>query len=207
MESAYLPIWVIVSLASFLGALPFGIVNLNVVDTTLKKSSREGILMAAGATLTEFVHAFVAIHCAAYFSKGLENNPYIRTAVFIVFLLLGMFFFFKKQQPPPRKKRLRMKVSNFSRGMFLSLINPQAIPFWLFVITYITSHKWFKIQGDNIPSFLLGVGLGKFFALIVFVYFSLIIRKRMGQIGNFTNKIIGSIFFVLAIVQAARSWL
>jgi len=207
MESFHIPVWVLVSLASFLGALPFGIVNLNVMDTTLRKTSKEGILMSAGATLTEFLHAFVAIQCAAYFSHNFEDNPYIKIAVFVVFLILGLFFFFKKQRPPQRKKRFHVKVTDFSRGMFLSLINPQALPFWLFVITYFTSHKWFAIREDTIPSFLLGVGIGKFLALLIFVAFSLYIRKRMGRLGDFMNKIIGTIFLILALVQAMRTWM
>ncbi len=207
MESFHLPVWVLVSLASFLGALPFGIVNLNVVETTLRKTTKEGILMSAGATLTEFLHAFVAIQCAAYFSHNFEDNPYTQITVFVVFFTLGLFFFFKKQHPPQRKKRFKVKVTDFSRGMFLSLINPQALPFWLFVITYFTSHKLFTIREDTIPSFLFGVGIGKFMALLIFVAFSLFIRKRMGRIGDFMNKIIGTIFVVLALVQAFITWL
>ncbi len=207
MDSFQLPVWMLVSFASFLGALPFGIVNLNVVDTTLRKTTKEGVLMSAGATLTEFLHAFVALQCAAYFSHNFEDNPYIKNAVIIVFFLLGLFFFFKKERPKQRKKRFNVKVTDFSRGMFLSLINPQALPFWLFVITYFTSHKMFVLQEDMIPSFLLGVGIGKFIALLIFVVFSLYIRKRMGRLSDFMNKIIGGIFLVLAFVQAIRTWI
>ena len=195
-----------VSVASFIGALPFGLVNLNVMDTTIRKSPKEGILMSIGATLVEMGHAFIAIQCAMLITDSLESNPYIKGAVLVLFLVIGLYFFFKQQSPDRPKRKLSFKVSDFGRGAFLSLINPQAIPFWLFVITYFSSHNMFDVHPEMFPEFLTGVGIGKILALLVFVYFSVFIEKKMGRVSEGMNRIIGSIFILLAALQAYQIW-
>ena len=195
-----------VSVASFIGALPFGLVNLNVMDTTIRKSPKEGILMSIGATLVEMVHAFIAIQFAMLLTDSLESNPYLKGGVLALFLIIGLYFFFKQQSPDRPKRKLPFKVSDFSRGAFLSMINPQAIPFWLFVITYFSSHNMFDVHPEMFPEFLTGVGIGKILALLVFVYFSVFIEKKMGRVSEGMNKIIGSIFILLAALQAYQIW-
>jgi len=207
MEHSSIYVIFAVTAASFLGALPFGLVNLNVIDTTLRKTSREGFMMSLGATLVEMVHAFIALSFAMVITDSLDTNPYLKLAVLAIFLALGLYFFFKPQHVEPSgPRRKTLKVSDFTRGAFLSLINPQAIPFWLFVVTYFSSHQMIDVQHEMFPEFLVGVGMGKILALLVFVYFSLYIRKRMGSVSQWMNKIIGSIFLLLASFQVYQLW-
>ncbi|MEM9721048.1 MAG: LysE family transporter [Bacteroidota bacterium] len=207
MEHSSLYVIFLVAIASFLGALPFGLVNLNVIETTLRKSPKAGTMLSLGATLLEMVHALIAIQCAMIITDSLDSNPYIKGAVLAVFFLLGLFFFFKRQASGDKPKRkLPFKVSDFGRGAFLSLINPQAIPFWLFIVTYFSSHQMLEVHPEVFPEFLIGVGIGKILALLVFVYFSLFIERRMGRVAQGMNKIIGSIFFLLAALQAYQLW-
>ena len=207
MEHSSLYIIFSVTIASFIGALPFGLVNLNVMETTLRKSPKAGIMLSLGATLLEMVHAFIAIQCAMFITDNWDSNPYFKGTVLGLFFLLGLFFFFKRQTSDEQpKRRLPFKVSDFGRGAFLSLINPQAIPFWLFVVAYLSSHQILEVHPEIFPEFLTGVGIGKILALLVFVYFSLFIESRMGKVAQGMNKIIGSIFFLLAALQAYQLW-
>ncbi len=163
-------------------------------------------MLSLGATLVEMLHAYIAIECAMLFTESLESNPYIKGAVLILFIAIGLFFFFKRQSSENTERKLSFKVSDFGRGAFLSLINPQAIPFWLFIITYFSSHQMFDVHPEMFPEFLVGVGVGKILALLVFVYFSAFIAQKMGKVSQGMNKIIGSIFFLLAAVQAYQIW-
>jgi threonine/homoserine/homoserine lactone efflux protein len=196
--------------ASFVGTLPFGTVNLTVAETTLRKDLKVGIKMAIAGGIVELLHSFLAVHCSSLIADYLEESLWVKWFVILIFLGLGLYFYFKKLDPgrPPKKRKFRM--TDVGKAAFLSLINPQALPFWVFVVSWFTAENILSVSSMNpdgmLVGFLLGISAGKFLALFLFAALSTLIRRRADLVGKWANKVIGSIFIFLSIFQAFRFW-
>ena len=190
-------------ISSFLGSLPFGTVNLSVVDTTVHHSFKAGVKMAIAAALVEIIQSFLAVHCGKYISNSIEMSTYVQIGVLVLMFALAIFFLLKKQSDGTETKK-KWKMGNFAKGAVLGLINPQALPYWVFIITYFHTSPWFHFETDTIIAFLIGVSLGKLLALLLFGYLSLIIINRIAAVSKWMNKIIGGIFLLIGVVQGLR---
>ena len=192
-------------LASFLGTLPFGPINLSVVDTTINKSFQAAIWMSVAAALVEIGQSFVALHCNFFINSYLETSPVVKVAALILFLVLGIVFFLKKSKPQDEESAETKKGNSFIKGFFIALVNPQAIPFWIFVLAYLDSAQMIHLDTSLgiqiIIGFLLGVSVGKFSALLLFGILSRFIRNKTASLSLWMNKIIGSILILIAIIQ------
>lgn len=191
-------------IASFLGTLPFGPINLSVVDTTIKKNLQAGLWFALAAAIVEIGQSFVAIHCSMFITDFLKSSPWLSIGIALLFIVLGILFFFKKsiQNNDPAKKK---KGNSFIRGILISIVNIQAIPFWIFVLTYLDTVQMIHLdtgqQLNFILLFLVGVALGKFLALLLFGVLSEAISKRTNFLNKWMNKILGGIFIFIGLLQ------
>lgn len=196
--------------ASFVGTLPFGTVNLTVAETTLRKNLKIGIKMALAAAMVELVHSFLAVHCSTLISSYLEESLWVKWFVVLIFLSLGLYFFVKKADPGKAPKKRKYKMTDVGKAAFLSLINPQALPFWVFVVSWFASENILTVSSMDVSgslvAFLLGISAGKFLALFLFASLSTLIKRRADLVEKWANKVIGSIFIFLAVFQAIRFW-
>ncbi|MGB0839604.1 MAG: LysE family transporter [Chitinophagales bacterium] len=208
MISTYIIYFVLSWAVSFLGTLPFGPINLSVVDTTLSKNFRAGIIFASAAALIEIVQSFLALHCSRFIVQTLEENPYVKAFTVGIFILLGIIFLLRKSREEGVKKEKRFKFSTFQHGLFISSLNMQAIPFWVFVITYLQTANLlqFDFSATTITAlfFLSGAALGKFSALYLYAKLSLVISEKVGAISLWMNKIIGAILLFIGLIQGIR---
>jgi len=83
--------------ATIIGAVPFGLVSLSVVNAAVKNDSHGAVQIAHGASVVEVIFALAALLTGAKLSPVLEGNPVVRYFVFAVLLGSGLFFWFKKK--------------------------------------------------------------------------------------------------------------
>ena len=187
-------------LACAVGALPFGAINLSVVSISIRKSYQDSIQFALGASLIEILEAFVAIFFGQYISQFLtefSSIPYLISAVFIIF---GLYFFIRKTSPKLNNTDPERNIF-FFKGILVALVNPQAIPFWLFVIAFITPLGLVEFSGLTLLLFLVGVFLGKLVTLIGFANMSNYLEKRLGKSCDTIDYIMGSVFISIGAFQ------
>lgn len=196
-------------IASFLGTLPFGPINLSVVDATLRKSLQAALWLAFAAALVEILQSFVALHCSMWISDIVQSSRWVKLGTFILFVGLGLFFFRKKSIE--KADSASKKGGNFLRGLIIALLNPQAIPFWLFVLTYLETAQMIHLdtrqQVPYILLFLLGVAMGKFLALLCFGLMSNVIKNRTKFLNQWMNKILGIILLLIGLYQGVQIFL
>ncbi len=190
--------------ASFVGTIPFGPINLSVVDATLKQSLKAAVSMSIAAALVEILQSFIALHCGLLVTMSIEHYPVVKIIVFSLFILIGFLFFFKKTESNVEEKKSKLKASNFTKGAIVGLLNPQAIPFWVFVFTYFQMSHWIDYQLWHVIALLIGVSVGKFLALLMYGLLSLAVAKRIQTLSTYMNKIIGSIFILIGVVQVVK---
>lgn len=192
-------------LASFLGTLPFGPINLSVVSRTVKDSLRAGLWFALAAALIEIGQSFVALHCSALINQYLDSSPWIKWGTAGLFILLGLFFMLKREQQQTEEAVKNRKDNNFLAGIIISILNLQAIPFWIFILTYLDMSHHIRIDASislsGIALFLLGVSSGKFAALALFGLLSQTVKGHVQSLKYWMNKVIGFILLLIGIFQ------
>ncbi len=184
----------------FLGALPFGAINLSVVSVAVRKSYNQAVLFALGASLVEIAEAFIAVAFGQYINQFLTEYTFIPYLIGTVFLVVGFYFFVRKTSPTLDNVENGNKT-DFLKGVVVALLNPQAIPFWLFALAFITPFGLLEFSGLPLILFLAGVFIGKLIALIGFAKMSTYLEKQLGKSCNTIDYIMGSVFVIIGSFQ------
>ena len=183
---------------SFLSGLPLGPINVWVIQTTLKKNLRSGLSGSMGASLIEMCAAFLALNSTILLARILEDNPWFSIAAFAIFVAIGFFFIFTPNKPNTNDPENNSKFAGggaFIRGAGMALLNPLILPFWVITLSYLHSDQQIQLssglQMSLIAFFLVGVYFGKFAALSIYGMVSKRVAKRLGNLKDNINKIVG----------------
>ncbi|MGK4566882.1 lysine transporter LysE [Flavobacterium sp. 3HN19-14] len=158
--------------------------------------------LRSGATLIVLIQTFVAV----LFARFIENNPEIvillREVGLAIFVILTVYFFWWANRPKPGKEeeKLHSKKSRFFLGMLLSALNFFPIPFYVFVSVTLATYNWFFFDRPFVYTFVVGSGLGAFFAFYCYIAFFKSMESKSGFMLKNMNYIIGSITGVVSIL-------
>ena len=183
------------------GALPFGIVNLTVLDETLKNGSRTALNIAYGAAIVEVLFGLVAILTGGLIDSYINDNAFINYFILGLFIVSGIVFFFNKKRIDFPEKS---KFTGFIKGVFLNLISIQVFLFWIVAIAFLSTKNLSPPDLISIIIFLIGIWLGKMMVLWSYTILSTKIIAKSQKLSNNMNRIIGLILFSVAIIQAVK---
>lgn len=201
----FISLFTITAIISFLGALPFGIVNLTTTKITIEEGTSSALKFIFGASLIELVHAALALLFAEIIIMRIIENPIIKFSIGLLLIIIGIYFLFRNEKPSLKNKN-KTKLPKLLLGMFLNLINPQAIPFWIFAITYLGNDMHMIVSAKEMSSFFLAIFIGKNLALLVFVYGSHFISTKLKLCCNIISRIMGVILLLGAIVHFIKAY-
>ena len=190
-------------LGAILSGLAFGPINLSVVSITISKDLKAGIRFSAAAAFVETFHAWMAILFGKLFLDSINTSVTFQTFVVLFFLGLGTYFILKKDQFKLEKES-KKKSSDFFKGFAIALLNPQAIPGWLFIIAVLNSYGWLEWTHFNLITFLIGAAAGKYLILGIYGYFSHSIKDKIDHLCGTINKSIGILLILIGIYQIIR---
>lgn len=188
---------------SFIGSLPFGIINMTVAHTALQRGMKAAIMVAAGAALIEFFQVLVALKFSWLFSADGSIQVYLRFFTLVVFWAAGIYFFFFakcKAEPPDSARPLRLR-NHFSRGMFVSSLNVMAIPYWVFYGAWLTTEGVLEHNQSSVLIFSAGTVPGTFTLLLCYALLGDRILSKHEKVTRWVNRSIGVIFIALGIYQ------
>jgi len=193
-------------LASTLGALPLGASNIAVINTTLKQNVKQAFKIAVAASIGEVILSFYALHCNTVVQNFIDKNLWIQITIAILLLVIGSFLIFKKQSSASKKKTSLVN-SKYATGLFLGLLNPPVLIFWIVAIGMINMHNYsltFQSPLLVLVLFFVGVYLGKLFTLYTYSKFSVFVKSRSNNITLMVNKITGVLLILIGLVQTIR---
>ncbi|MBK8043091.1 MAG: LysE family transporter [Haliscomenobacter sp.] len=206
MEATPLLIFFLVFIIGYLGTMPFGPINLSVIDTAISRNFRSAFFFSLAAALVEIPQSLVALRFGLSVSQWIEESWVAKTLAVLVFVGMGAMFFLKKPREEDKKSS---DQGDFLHGFVIAVMNPQAIPFWVVVLAYLKTAQQLTLTTHMalplILAFLLGVGFGKLFALLTYARLSQLIIARLSFVGLWMNKIIGSILIALGLLHGLRS--
>jgi threonine/homoserine/homoserine lactone efflux protein len=189
--------------AGILVTIPLGPVNLLVVNTTVSKNIRAGMVLASGASIMELLKPLLAIYFSWLITRHIESNMYIQLTVVLAFVLIGLYFLLKKNNSH-KADHNRREIPEFMKGVLISFLNIPALPFWIFVVAYCESTVGFDFSISTVGMFLAGVFSGRYGMLWMYARLSQYVSERSSLIAIWLDRIIAILFFILALIQVLR---
>jgi len=190
-------------LASSFGITPPGLINMTAAKVGLKEGRTPALIFSAGASLVVLFQALLAV----LFAKFLGNHPEIvimlREIGVAIFGALTIYFFAtanKKLEPKKKEIKLHSKKNRFFMGMLLSALNFFPIPFYVVVSLTLASYNLFSFEKYFIYIFVIGSGIGAYFAFYCYIAFFKKMESRTQFIINNMNYIIGSVTGLISIL-------
>jgi threonine/homoserine/homoserine lactone efflux protein len=190
---------------SYIGSLPFGIINMTVAHTAINKNLRAAVWVSLGAILVEFFQVILALKFTWLFNENNGLNTALKTVAIIVFLLGGAYYmFFAKSRSALSDKEDNHRSSNeFFKGIILSLLNVMAIPFWIFYGAFLTSNGLLIRDNLYVLVFAGGSMIGTFSLFMSYALLGHKILRKHDVVTKWVNRVIGAVLLVLGFYQIA----
>lgn len=197
---------VITYFAAFAGVVPPGLVNMSVAKTCVEKDKRNGVFVAIGASIVNFLHAFIAILMAKY----IFNHPSVRGVLLkiglVVFAGLFVYFIFAARKNKSKKNQLTKKDSrkSFAKGFFIANLNIFPIPYFVFISTELSTNASLSFSWLYIFLFALSASLGTFTVLYIYVESFMKINKHTKSFSKYANYFMAVLMLALFIITLFR---
>lgn len=176
--------FVIGAVVSFLGSIPPGTLNILVLQLGLENKFKTAIRFALAVALVEYPYAWIAVTFEDWITSSpvvQENFKILAASVMVLLGLLGLWTARK-----PSVGTVKFQQSGFRRGLMLSLLNPQAIPWWIGMTAYLKSQGWIDLEATrNLHSYVLGTSIG---ALALLALLAFLAQRLAGLIQH--NKVV-----------------
>ncbi|MBX2968188.1 MAG: LysE family transporter [Cyclobacteriaceae bacterium] len=154
-----LQVFIVGFVFSFLGSIPPGTLNLMVLQLGLEHKIKTALRFALAVSIVEYPYAWIAVE----FEQVITSSPVIMKNFelwgAIIMTTIGVVSLWTVRKPSTIS--VKLQDSGFRRGIILSILNPQAIPFWIALTAYLKFQGWIDIStGWRLHSYILGTSVG-----------------------------------------------
>ncbi len=154
-----LQVFIVGFVFSFLGSIPPGTLNLMVLQLGLEHKIKTALRFALAVSIVEYPYAWIAVE----FEQVITSSPAIMKNFelwgAIIMTTIGVVSLWTVRKPSTIS--VKLQESGFRRGIILSILNPQAIPFWIALTAYLKFQGWIDIStGWRLHSYILGTSVG-----------------------------------------------
>ncbi|KGK29463.1 LysE family translocator [Cellulophaga sp. E6(2014)] len=183
-----------------LGSITPSFLNLTVVKYSLRNGVKATLYIIAGYATVLFFQA----NLGAYFANVLmKNSEYItiiqQIGTGILFLLSIIFFKVHFNSKEKAENKEIPKSKSYFHGIFMSLLNMMAIPFYFTFITLLIGFNYFEYNFSNALYFSIGSTIGSFTLYTGYAIVAKKIEHKLSFIASKMDFILGCITGVVAI--------
>jgi threonine/homoserine/homoserine lactone efflux protein len=182
---------------SFIGTIPPGSLNLNILQLGVDGKINTAWRFAIAAALIEYPYAWAAVKFEQFITSSplILNNISLITA--IVMTILGLFNLWASYRPSAYS--VKFYNSGFRRGVLLAILNPLALPFWVGTTAYLNGQHWINLSSTvELHAYLLGVSAGALFLFMLVAYLAKRIVSEV-ELGTKLKRIPGLVLLVLGL--------
>ena len=183
---------------SFIGTVPPGTLNLNILQLGLDNKIATAWRFALAAALVEYPYAWLAVKFEGVIvaTPGVAEN--IQLIAACVMSALGVFTLWSLRYPS--QFATRFNESGFRRGLLLAILNPLALPFWVGATAYLNSQHWILIDTPlRLHAYLLGVSCGALVLLMMIAYLARLVLLLVKKNERLFKIIPGVVLLVLGV--------
>ncbi|MBX2897276.1 MAG: LysE family transporter [Cyclobacteriaceae bacterium] len=162
-------VFIIGLVASFIGSIPPGTLNIMVLQMGLENKLRIALRFILAVAIIEYPYAWIAVE----FEHLITSSPIVqqnfKLLAAVVMLALGILGLWSARKPSPLT--VKLQESGFRKGLVLSILNPQAIPWWIGMTAYLKSQGWIVLNtGWRLHSYVLGTSIGVLLLLLLLAF-------------------------------------
>jgi threonine/homoserine/homoserine lactone efflux protein len=195
---------------SFVGSIPPAGVNLTAIRISMEQAKPQALWFSLGAIIVEGILCFGSLRFASFIASHQEIDFWIKWIAVPVFLIMGIAALLPSSASTADLEVKEIKKNhwwktNFTYGMFVCVINPMQIPFWLAYGTYFYSNGWLPYDLLSTLMFVIGAIGGTYLLLYLFVAYAAKVLSRILK-GNLSGKrLIGYVFLGLGFLQLGQN--
>lgn len=189
---------------AFIGALPLGAVNLAVIHTSIVGNKGRAMKIAYTAGFSEVILAFLALHSGAMITQFFEANRWIQLILSFILLTAGVLLIIRNAPKTRSNDNRKDGYSVYFTGLFLGLINPPVLVYWVFTAILLNSNNVTLPDASSfllLVIFMIGVYIGKLTSLFLYSEVSLLIKDKIANTEKYLNKSIGVILLLIFVFQ------
>jgi threonine/homoserine/homoserine lactone efflux protein len=186
------------AIVSFIGSIPPGTLNILVLQLGLENKLKAALRFALAVALIEYPYAWIAVEFEAWITSSPAIQQHFKLLAASVMIVLGVLGVWTAQKPTIVS--VKMQESGFVRGLILSILNPQAIPWWIGVTAYLKSEGFVVLDTPwRVHSYVFGTAIGALALLTLLA----ILAERLSHLVTH-NKLLamvpGIVLLVLGIL-------
>lgn len=197
--------FVIGFLASLVGVIPPGLLNMSAAKISMVEGRKKGLLFSIGVCVTVMIQTYVALNLARYLDMHPEVVDALQKIALGIFICISIYFFFiakdtRREMPEEVDKS---KTSRFLSGMFLAALNLLPLPYWVYISMTFSGFGWFQFSQPELWMAVFASGFGTFTILVIYVqYFRK--KENKGRLRINMNYVIGLITTAISIITAIK---
>ena len=194
-------------LASFVGLIPPGLLNMTAAKIGVKQGRKPALIFSIGVIVVVCIQTGLGLAFARYIEQHPEIVDILQKVTLGIFLALTFYFFAlaKDTRREIPKGVKRSKTNRFLYGILLSALNMLPIPYWVYVSISLSALGWFFFNPQVLGWAIFGSAMGTFSMLLIYIYF---FRRKL-PIGNFgfnLNYLLGVITGLISLITVIRIW-
>jgi len=183
---------------SFIGSIPPGTLNILVLQLGLENKVKTALRFALAVSIVEYPYTWIAV----VFEDLITSSPIILKNFQLtgasVMTLVGVFSIWSARRPTVVSEKFQQ--SGFVRGLVLSILNPQAIPFWIGVTAYLKMQGWIDLSTPwRLHSYVFGTAVGVMLLLSILAVGATKISTRF-QHNRLVRMIPGLVLLTLGLI-------
>ena len=200
-----LQVFLIGLVVSFVGSIPPGTLNILVLQLGLENRIKTALRFALAVALVEYPYAWIAVE----FEQWITSSPLVlqnfQLTGATVMTTIGAFSLWSARKPSDFS--VKFQQSGFRRGLVLSILNPQAIPFWIALTAYLKIEGWIVLDTTaRLHSYVFGTSVG---VMILLSILALMARKVSAtfQTSRLLRMVPGAILLFLGVIGLTKYFL
>lgn len=182
---------------SFIGALPFGTLNLTAFDI----SASQGIVPAFWFAFAVVFVELCVVRLALFGSERIKINRQLGKYLYPLAILFLWYLAYSSFTGPisngetiAKAGFLMQMPSPFVLGLLLSAVNPLQVPFWMTWNKVLQSRGILQSSKMHYVFYLIGIGLGTMTALATFIIIGAYFFDRYNDYNALTNILMGTVY-------------
>lgn len=187
---------------AFLGLLSPGLLTMTTLNTAIERGKRKAFWFAVGAVLPIIIQAHLGLLGANYLKSHPEIiHSFSGVAVFVFFSLAIIFFrqYTRRHQPV---RTTRFDIHNtLLLGIFVSTINPLAIPFYFSYSTLLEMQGILYLHQPNVSFFVAGAVLGALSIMSIYARYARLLLGRIQFIAKNFKLILAISMMILGLAS------
>lgn len=192
-------------IASLIGVIPPGLLNMTAAKISMKQGRKVALLFSAGVCITVCFQTFIALIFARYLDRHPEVTDILQEVALGIFISLTLYFFFiaKDSRREMPKEMEYSKTNRFFYGILLASLNLLPLPYWVYVSVTFGAFGWFSFEQLPLWAAVIASGMGTFAMLYIYAqYFRRKNGKKLFHLNM--NYVIGFITAVISVITAIK---